>query len=228
MSDVDAAGPQSVEEAETAALARAHVPPGMTVTAEPDVTSPPQEGTGARMAREAARAAEQLREGDLIAEANPVRDAMTRLAADRPTEDDMALGLDWLLSDEQVVNTRELKVRVGGSDTDPVHVSWIIRAANTDEIRQSEREAEGNRAQRRDPRGEPDQMLANLRLIVLATISVNGKPLYELSNAKGIRDPAIWLRNRFDYRAGLIPALAGQVMELSGFAADDVRAVGNS
>jgi hypothetical protein len=38
----------------------------------------------------------------------------------------------------------------------------------------------------------------------------------------------VWLRQRFHYRAGLIPALANQVMELSGFAQDDVRAVGNS
>lgn len=219
------AGPQAAaDQAAADALARAHTPPGMTVG------SPPQEGPGARMAAAAAEAAKALPEGDLIAAANPVRDAMKRLADDKMTEEDMALGLDWLLSDEQEVNTRELKVRAGGADDAPVYLSWIIRAANTDEIRQAEREGEGaNRAQRRGQEAaEADQVRANLRLICTATIQVNGKPLGELSNSKGIRDPAVWLRNRFHYRAGLIPALAGQVMELSGFAQDDVRAVGNS
>jgi hypothetical protein len=104
-----------------------------------------------------------------------VRDAMKRLADDKMTDEDMALGLDWLLSDEQEVNTRELRVRAGGSDAAPVYLSWIIRAANTDEIRQAEREGEGvNRAQRRGGRSEaaePDQVRANLRLICTATVT---------------------------------------------------------
>jgi hypothetical protein len=218
-------GRSAAEQAADDALARAHVPPGMVVQ------SAPVEGTGARMAAAAAESARALPDGDLIVESDPVRDAMKRLADDKMTDEDMALGLDWLLSDDQEVNTRELRVRAGGSDAAQVFLSWIIRAANTDEIRQSEREGDGtNRAQRRGggEAAEPDQVRASLRLICTATITVNGRPLGELSNQKGIRDPAVWLRQRFHYRAGLIPALANQVMELSGFAQDDVRAVGNS
>jgi hypothetical protein len=216
--------PTDAEQAAADALARAHVPPSMTVG------TAPTEGPGARMAAAAAAAAEELDDGDLLAEPEPVRDAMKRLANDTPTEEDMALGLDWLLSDEQEVNTRELKVRAGGSDAEPVYLSWIIRAANTDEIRQAEREGEGaNRAQRRGNEPvEGDQHRGNLRLICTATVHVNNVPLGELARRKGIADPAVWLRQRFHYRAGLIPALAAQVMELSGFAQDDVRAVGNS
>jgi hypothetical protein len=104
--------PTDAEQAAADALARAHVPPSMTVG------TAPTEGPGARMAAAAAAAAEELDDGDLLAEPEPVRDAMKRLANDTPTEEDMALGLDWLLSDEQEVNTRELKVRAGGSDAE--------------------------------------------------------------------------------------------------------------
>lgn len=231
MSDTTGTEPTTTEAEQAAAeaLSRAHVPPSMAVV-EP-TPQPPREGPGARMAAAAAEGARELGEGQLIASDDPVREALTRLADDTPTAEDMALGLEWLLSDQQEVNTRELKVRAGGPDDKPVFLSWIIRAANTDEIRQAEREGEGvaNRAQRRSQEPvEADQVRANLRLICTATMQVNGEPLGDLARKAGHADPAVWLRKRFHYRAGLIPAMAGQVMDLSGFAQDDVRAVGNS
>jgi hypothetical protein len=214
---------ERVRQAEEEALSRAHIPPGIAVVTSPD------RGPGAAMAQAAREAAELPGGEDVVAEPDEMRESMDRLAADKPTDVDMAAGLEWLLSDAQEVNTRELRVRAGGSDDAPVWLSWIIRAANTNEIRTAERAGEGNRAQRRGVEArEPDQIAANLRLIVTATMQVNGRKLADLSNAKGHRDPATWLRQRFDYRPGLIPALASQVMDLSGFAENDVRAVGNS
>jgi hypothetical protein len=208
----------TAEAAAAEALARAHRPPGIEVVGDAE-----RSGAGRRIA-DAAQAGRT--EGDVLV-ADEDRDAVKRVAAGRGDADDMAVTTEWLLADEQTVNTRKLTVRLGGSDDEPVMGPWIIQAIDTNVIRAAEREAAGiNRAQRRAAAdGGYDELKANLRVVAEGTVVPD---LKQLARQKGLADPVILLRQRFQFRVGVITAIAAEVMALSGFDQDDVRAAGES
>jgi hypothetical protein len=206
---------RAAEEAAAEALARAHVPPGMTVV-DADRSAGRRIASAAQAARE---------EGDVVVADEEDRGSVKRVAAGRGDEDDVAVTTEWLLADEQQVNTRKLMVRLGGSDDNPVNGPWIIRAIDTNVIRSAEREAAGdNRAARRAGSGY-DELKANLRVVAEGTVVPD---LKQLARQKGLADPVILLRQRFQFRVGVITALAAEIMALSGFDQDDVRAAGES
>jgi hypothetical protein len=152
-------------------------------------------------------------------------ESMDKLRDGVPTdEEDLAAATEWLLSDEQTVNTRKLRIRVGGSDEDPLYVGWVIKAIGVDVIRSAEREASGaNRAARRAG-SQYDELKANLRIVAQGTVAPD---VAAAANAKGMRDPASWLERKFRYRSGVLTQIAGEIMSLSGFDAEDVKAAGN-
>jgi hypothetical protein len=165
---------------------------------------------------------------DVEVDDDPTEEARARVANAPQTaeEDDWDRVTEWLLSDTTEVITRKLKIRVGGSDEEPQMMPWVIRAIGIDVIRQAEREASGqNRAARRANEGGYDELKANLRVLVEGTVKPD---LRQAAAQAGIADPAILLQRRLAFRPGLIAQLAGEVMSLSGFDADDVRAAGNS
>ena len=137
--------------------------------------------------------------------------------------DEWAAVTEWLLADESEVLTLKLKLRVGGTDADPKIIPWIIRAVGIDVIRSAEREAAGNRQQRRNGEGY-DELKANLRVVVEGTVQPD---LKAAARAKGLADPTMLVQRRFAFKPGLIAQIAGEIMSVSGFDADDVRAAGN-
>jgi hypothetical protein len=210
------------EEAAAQALARASAPP---------VVAGDDDDTRAAARRMAERAAQHRADDadDVSVVGDEYRDSVERVRSStdrsKPSQDDIAAATEWLLSDEQVVNTRKLRVRVGGSDEEPVYVGWVIGAIDVNVIRMAEREAMGsNRAQRRDPTGGYDELKANLRVVAEGTIEPDVK---QLAAAQGMRDPTTLLMRRFRFRSGVIANIAAQIMELSGFDTDDVRLAGN-
>lgn len=211
-----------------AALARAENPPeALGGEPQPAADLPGAIGRSSDMA---AKLAEHRADGEDVIVADEYHDARNRVSNGQGDEEDLAKVTEWLLSDDAEVNTRMLKVRLGGSDDDPLVAPWYIRAIGIDVIRSAEREAAGNRAQRRSGGSGYDELAANLRIVVEGTAAVgaaDGPDLKQLAKQKGLGDATILVERRFRFRPGAIAQIAGEVMALSGFDAEDVRAAGN-
>lgn len=231
-------GPQSPQEAADAALRRANQPPAFIQKDGPPAAThqpvsddepgpePLKAQTGLeRMAELASAERPDVQVDDPYVES---RDALATGSAD---EADLETITEWLLSDQTEVNTRRLRIRLGGSDEQPLFAAWFIQAIGIDTIRSAEREAAGaNRAQRRGQQQQYDELKANLRIVAVGTAAVgapNGPTLVALAQQKGLRDPVTLIEQKFVKRPGLIAQIAGEIMALSGFDADDVRAAGN-
>lgn len=209
--------------------------PGGTAVQDPEVVAAadsavaradePPAATGRDAGRRMAERVQRASGDDVRVVEDEHREAMDRVGEGRADEDDVSAATEWLLADEQQVNTRKLRVRLGGSDDNPLESDWIIRAIGVDVIRAAEREATGNRAQRRSPDGGYDELKANLRVVAEGTVSPD---LKDLARQRGFADPVVLLRQRFQYRSGVLTQIAGEVMSLSGFDGEDVRAAGNS
>lgn len=192
--------------------------------ARADAGEGPDAGESRQAGRRIAQRVERADGDDVQVVADEHREAMDHLADGQATEDDVALATEWLLADQQQVNTRKLKVRIGGSDDEPTYAGWVISAIGVDVIRAAEREAAGNRQQRRSQEGY-DELKANLRIVAEGTVQPD---LKDAAKRQGLADPVVLLRRRFQYRSGVLAQIAGEIMGLSGFDADDVRAAGNS
>jgi hypothetical protein len=216
------------QEAANAALARADKAPasigGPGVDPEPGELGPNPEAPTSTYATELARKRHEL--GDEVqAEGDPYMESRTAVLDGSADEADLETVQEWLLSDEAEVNTRKLRVRLGGPDDNPIIAPWFIRAIGIDVIRSAEREAAGaNRAARRGQTAQYDELRANLRIVVEGTHTPD---LKELAQQKGLRDPATLVERKFKYRPGVIAQIAGEIMALSGFDQEDVRAAGN-
>jgi hypothetical protein len=175
-------------------------------------------------ARRVAERTQRAQPGEVEVIEDAYRESLDAVGAGGGSDEDVATATEWLLSDEQVVNTRKMRVRLGGSDDAPVMGGWVIRAIGVDVIRSAEREAQGNRQQRRQGQ-EYDELKANLRVVAEGTIEPD---LKAIARQKGIADATVLLRQRFQYRSGVIAQIAGEIMSLSGFDFEDVKAAGNS
>lgn len=227
-----------------AALARASTPPtsvgGPGVTPQPGAPVLDQQPAEPEPERDgfAARLAADRREGDhILSVEDDYAEARDNVLAGSKDEDDVQAVTEWLLSDNAEVNSRKLTVVAGGSDEKPIIVDWYITAINIDVIRSAEREASGAGQGRGARRGQPqyDELAANLRIVAESTWSIvaKGAPsdpnqsIKNLAKSRGLRDPTTWLQMKFRHKPGLIAQVAGEVMALSGFDKDDVRAAGN-
>lgn len=203
------------EEAAAEAVARAQQPPATATMSDED------RAAARRVAQSVPTAAERT---DVMVVEDDYDEAMDKARDGQPMdEEELAAATEWLLSDEQEVNTRKLRIRIGGSDDAPEYGAWIIRAVGVDVIRSAEREASGNRAQRRQGGGY-DELKANLRIVATGTVAPD---LVALAKQRGLRDPVTLLERRFKFKSGIVAQLAGEVMSLSGFDAEDVKAAGN-
>lgn len=202
---------------------------GVTAAAEEAlsrVSSPPVGSMPGRGISERAQAAAADAGDDVRSAEDEDRESMRRVGRGKPDLDDIQAATDWLLSDTTQVNTKKLEIRVGGSDENPVYVGWVIRAIDVNVIRAAEREAMGNRASRRAAADTGyDELKANLRVVAEGTVEPDVKAL---AQGQGMRDPTSLLRRRFSFRSGVLASIAAEIMALSGFDADDVRAAGNS
>lgn len=203
------ADPEAQAAAE-AALARAGQPPG---------------AAGRDAARRVHEHTQRADGGDVQVIEDEYRESLDRVGQGQADDDDVARATEWLLSDEQQVNTRKLSVRIGGSDDEPIYAGWVISAIPVDVIRAAEREAVGNRAQRRAADGGYDELKANLRVVAEGTREPDVKAI---ARQQGMADPTVLLRQRFRFRPGVLTQIAGEIMSLSGFDTEDVRAAGNS
>ncbi|HTE59509.1 MAG TPA: hypothetical protein VK631_04110 [Solirubrobacteraceae bacterium] len=193
-------------------------PPDALDERRPDTTT---------ITRPLAHLADVERDGDVTADEATQQDSVREVASGKTemTEDRYADTIAFLLSDTVEVELKRLNVRVGGTEEEPKKVPWLIKAIDTEVIRSAEREAtSGNRSARRTGQAEYDELKANLRIVVEGT----HKPdLKALAKQQGIADAVILLRRQFMNRPGIIPQIAGEIMALSGFDSDDVRAAGN-
>jgi hypothetical protein len=154
------------------------------------------------------------RTGDELIEAA----AKGRKLGDDEVEDATA----WLLSDasdQEEAAKRTLQVNVG-SDDDPTIVGWTIRAIDGDELSGIQKIINNPRELRRAG-GEPDQFDMHARTVIAATLDPD---LRAAAREQGMQKrPSEWLRRKFIHKPGLIPQLAAEIMQLSGFDDTHVR-----
>jgi hypothetical protein len=134
---------------------------------------------------------------------------------------------EWLLSEDPAVApeaTRKLTINVGTAD-EPNEIPWVIRAIDGVVLREIQRSTNNPRAIRRGG-GEPDQMEVHARTVVAGTV-LPDLAAASRKAAEGRNQTAkathVFLAQRFEHKPGLIPQIAAEIMQLSGFDDTDVR-----
>jgi hypothetical protein len=75
-------------------------------------------------ARRVAERTQRAQPGEVEVIEDAYRESLDAVGAGGGSDEDVATATEWLLSDEQVVNTRKMRVRLGGSDDAPVMGGW--------------------------------------------------------------------------------------------------------
>lgn len=149
------------------------------------------------------------------------RDAVKAAGHDEKlTEREAQDATDWFLSEDPEdwgAETDVIEVNVG-SRQKPKWVRWEIKAVDEDVLRSIQRQARQNRRPGSDDLG--DDIVQNSKVIVKGTVYPD---LEAIARDKAIADPAMIVRQRFTRKVGLIAQIAGEIMAISGFDADDVR-----
>lgn len=145
--------------------------------------------------------------------------------------------LKWFLNPdleaEEKASTETLMLNFG-TDEKEKQVPWTVKGVDMETIRAIRNAAQNTRRTRRT--GEADEHKVNLSVVVAGTVD---PPIMEacaeVANATGKAvDPVQYLKDRFRTKPGFIAQIAGKIMSLSGFDADDVQeadqieAAGNS
>lgn len=162
----------------------------------------------------------------------PKRQAVEKAAEGREqlSEDEMEDATSWFLEEEpedeneRAVKTLEVDVGIKA----PRIIRWVVGSLDRERIAAIRREAREQVARRQgrrrsvDPFDDTDEMIANVRIAAEGTIEP------DLSNREvrgKYADPADALKAKFKSKSGIIDQIAGAVIRVSGYAADDVQEV---
>jgi hypothetical protein len=162
----------------------------------------------------------------------PKRAAVEKAAEGRKdlTDEDVMDATAWFLEEEpegeaeRAVKTLEIDVGI----EKPRIIRWVVGSLDREriaEIRTQAREQVAKRRGRRrsqDPFDDSDEMIANVRIAAEGTIT----PDLRDSGVRGkYADPADALKHKFRHKSGIIDQLAGAVIKISGYSAEDVQEV---
>jgi hypothetical protein len=143
------------------------------------------------------------------------------------TEPEKVDALEWFLSDSAESFTHIIELNVGNPKK-PKWIEWEVKPVDLDTLRRIRKQAASKQQGRRGAAGELDEVEANLRIVVEATVEPD---IRAVAKQKGMVDPADALRIQFRHKPGLLGQIAGEIMSISGYDDEDVReveAAGNS
>lgn len=133
---------------------------------------------------------------------------------------------DWFLSDDEddTVAWAWLPVNVAPAGRKERIVDFKIQVVDRDIIQTKRKEATRTKA---DGTEEMDGMEANLRIAVEGLLEPNVKGDAKMRHVRGqdFIDPGDALRARFAHKPGVIDAIAGKILEISGYGSNDVKEV---
>lgn len=145
------------------------------------------------------------------------------------TDENEVDALAWFLDDEEPDLQATKRLNIGTAE-EPRWVTWTIRAIDGDRIGRIQRGEDGTPRRRgRDP-VEIDAGEVQRRILAAGTVYPD---LQEVARRKGasssVADP-LWgpmqvIAWRFRNKSGLVAQLSGEIMALSGFDQDDVKAI---
>lgn len=157
--------------------------------------------------------------------------AAGKLAGEQHEEQQDAL--EWLLEafdapDSAKETLHAMSVNVGGLGPNAKWVRWTVRNVDGTVLRKLREESMGRRGGTLDLNAV---FRANIAVVVEGTVH---PPLREAAKARSVADPGILVEEAFKTKPGLIEAIAGTIMDLSGYDPDaarderEVSAAGNS
>lgn len=133
---------------------------------------------------------------------------------------------DWFLSDaeDDTVAWAWLPVNVAPAGRKEKIVDFKIQVVDRDVIQTKRKEATRTKP---DGTEEMDGMEANLRIAVEGLLEPNVKGDSKMRHVRGqdFIDPGDALRARFAHKPGVIDAIAGKILEVSGYGSNDVKEV---
>lgn len=135
--------------------------------------------------------------------------------------EEVADATEWFLSDTEEYLEHEFQINVG-SLSKKRWVTWTVRPVDADKIRRIRRQSQPRSAARRGNTTEFDEVAANIAIVVEGTVIPDVRAA---ALQKGLRDPADWVRARFQHKPGLLTQIAGEIMSCSGYDDEDVREV---
>lgn len=140
-------------------------------------------------------------------------------AGKRITPEAENAAVEWFLSDEEPLE-KIIEFNVG-TENEQHWVPWTVQPVDLEVLRRIRKNSGGRR-------GEGlDEVEANLKIVVAGTVNPD---LREMAKARGVPAPEEALRLRFASKPGLLGQIAGEILSLSGYDAEDLRdptAVGN-
>lgn len=129
-----------------------------------------------------------------------------------PTEENAAV--EWFLSDEDPIE-KAIEFNVGTEDK-PKWIPWTVQPVDMEVLRRIRKSAQNTR---RGAEGL-DEVDANLKIVVAGTVNPD---LKEMARQRGVPAPEEALRLRFASKPGLLGQIAGEILSLSGYDAEDMR-----
>lgn len=143
--------------------------------------------------------------------------------------------LQWFMNPEvdPEAPTKTLRLNFGDGDKE-MWVPWTIQPVEMETMRRIRDNASKTRKARRT--GEIDEYSVNIQIVIAGTVSPPiTQAIRDLSKQTGEPvDATAYVKHRFHRKPGYISQIAGSIMSLSGFDAEDVQeseqveAAGNS
>jgi hypothetical protein len=143
--------------------------------------------------------------------------------------------LQWFMNPDvdPEAPTKTLRLNFGTGDKE-MWVPWVIQPVEMETMRRIRDNASKSRKARRT--GEIDEYSVNIQIVIAGTVSPPiGQAIKDLSQQSGEPvDANAYMKHRFHRKPGYISQIAGSIMSLSGFDAEDVQeseqveAAGNS
>ena len=143
--------------------------------------------------------------------------------------------LQWFMNPDvdPEAPTKTLRLNFGTGDKE-MWVPWVIQPVEMETMRRIRDNASKSRKARRT--GEIDEYSVNIQIVIAGTVSPPiGEAIRDLSQQSGEPvDANAYMKHRFHRKPGYISQIAGSIMSLSGFDAEDVQeseqveAAGNS
>jgi hypothetical protein len=121
--------------------------------------------------------------------------------------------VEWFLSDSEPIE-KVIEFNVG-TENEPRWIPWTVQPVDLEVLRRIRKNSQTTR------RGEGmDEVEANLKIVVAGTLNPD---LRDMARQRGVPAPEEALRLRFASKPGLLGQIAGEILSLSGYDAEDMR-----